>query len=59
MLFEEFEIFQPTIKPAHVARLFEDQVDQYAAIDEVIVDNKVVGVFNERPVHMCEPVDDH
>ena len=59
MLFEEFEIFQPAIKPEHVTRPFEDQVDQYAAIDEVIVNDKVVGVFNERPVHMREPVDNH
>ena len=59
MLFDEFEIFRPTIESEYVACLLDDQVDQHAAIDEVIVDDEVVGVFDERPIHMCEPVDDH
>ena len=56
---EEFEILDPAVEPEDVARALDDQVDQHAAIDEVIVDDEVVGVLDEWPIHVCEPVDDH
>ena len=37
----------------------DDQVDQHASIDRVIVDNQVVGVLDKWPIHMCHPVDAH
>ena len=36
-----------------------DQRHQHAGIDQVIVDDEVVGVLDERPIHVREPVSDH
>jgi hypothetical protein len=56
---EEFETLDPAVEPENVARALDDQIDQHAAIDEVIVDDEVVGVLDERPIHVRKPVDDH
>jgi len=59
MLLYEGEIFHPAVEPEHMARARDDERDQHAGIDQVIVDNEVVGVLDERPIHVREPVGDH
>ena len=46
------KILSPTIQAP-------DMAHQHARIDDVIVNDEVVRVLDERPVHMREPVDSH
>src|SRR6516225_448296 len=55
----EFKILHPTIQAPHMTGLLDNQIDQDACVDDVIVNDKVVGVLDEGPVHMGKPVDAH
>jgi hypothetical protein len=57
--FKTAKIFSPSIQPPDVAGSFYNQIDQDAGIDEMIVDDKVVCILDEWPVHVRHPVDEH
>src|SRR6185312_6365408 len=59
VLLEEVQILHPAVEPVNMARTLDNEVDEHTAIDEVVVDDQVVGVLDKWPVHVGEPVDRH
>ena len=59
MLPEELQILEPAVEAVYVSGTLDDQVRQNARIDEMKIDDEVVAILDERPVHVGEPVDDH
>lgn len=59
MLLEEFEILRPAIEPEDVPGAFYDEIGENTCIGQMKVDNQIVLVLDERPIHVGKPVDDH
>ena len=59
MLFDELQVLCPAIEAIHMARVLDDEIDQHAGVDHMIVNQEVVGVLDEWPVHVRHPVDAH
>ena len=49
MLFHELQIFRPGVEAEDVARALDDQVDQHASIDRMIVEDRLL-FLDERPI---------
>jgi len=59
MLLHEAEVLCPGIEAKDMASTRHDQRHQHSGINQVIVDDEVVGVLNKRPIHVRKPVGDH
>src|SRR3954463_7799901 len=56
VLLNERRFLQPGIKAPDVASVTCEQVSHHGRVDDVIVDDEVVFVLDERPVHVRRPV---
>ena len=56
MLLEEGKLLGPCIEPPYVAGTLHDQVHAQDRIDDVVVHNEVVPVFDKWPIHMRRPI---
>ena len=50
------QLGDPAVEAPHVAGVLDDQVDQHDRVDHVLVDDEVVLVLDERPIHVGHPV---
>jgi hypothetical protein len=59
MLLHKAEVLHPSIEAKNMASTRDDQRREYAGINQMKINHEVVCIFDERPIHVCEPVDDH
>ena len=56
---EERKVFNPTIQTPNVPCTLGNQVDEHSTVNEMIIKDEVVLVFDEWPVHVGHPIDQH
>ena len=57
MLLKDGKFLGPGVKSPNVSCTFDDQIDAHRRVDDVVVDNEVVRILDERPIHVCCPID--